>query len=121
MTEKVSQATLLVGLALDTDGLELFRTPNHDAQMLVPQGTHRECWPIGSTAFRRWLQRLYFEQTGTGRPKGLAALGEKAGLLGLPFITTRAGLARNEREPRVAAPSGEGRQHLGAEQLGLCR
>jgi hypothetical protein len=85
MTEKVSQATLLVGLALDTDGLELFRTPNHDAQMLVPQGTHRECWPIGSTAFRRWLQRLYFEQTGTGRPKGSGGPRGEGRTPGAPF------------------------------------
>ncbi len=79
MTEKVSQATLLVQFAKDTAGLELFRTPNHDAHVLVPMGTHRECWPVGSTAFRRWLQRLYFEQTGTA--PGSQALQDARGVL----------------------------------------
>jgi hypothetical protein len=79
MTEKVSQATLLVELALDTEGLELFRTPNHDAHVLVPQGTHRECWPVRSTPFRRWLQRLYFEQTGSA--PGSQALQDALGVL----------------------------------------
>jgi hypothetical protein len=79
MTEKVSQATLLVELALDTEGLELFRTPNHDAHVLVPHGTHRECWPVRSTPFRRWLQRLYFEQAGSA--PGSQALQDALGVL----------------------------------------
>jgi hypothetical protein len=66
-----SQATRLVELAANTDGLELFHTGNGDAHVLIPQGTHRECWPVRSTAFRRWLQRLYFDQSGSA-PGGQA-------------------------------------------------
>jgi hypothetical protein len=68
---KPSQATLLVELASTTEGLDLFHSANGDAHALIPQGTHRECWPVRSTAFRRWLQRLYFEQAGSA-PGGQA-------------------------------------------------
>jgi hypothetical protein len=59
-----SQATVLVSLASGTEGLELFRPAGGEADGLIPRGTHRQCWPIRSTAFRRWLQGLYFDQTG---------------------------------------------------------
>lgn len=76
---KPSQATIVVELALNTDGLELFHTANGDAHVLIPQGTHRECWPVKSTAFRRWLQRLFFEQAGAAA--GSQALQDALGVL----------------------------------------
>jgi hypothetical protein len=79
VSAKVSQATLIVQLATDTDGLELFHTASGDPYVLIPQGTHRECWPVRSTAFRRWLQRLYYEQAG-GAPGG-QALADALGVL----------------------------------------
>jgi hypothetical protein len=60
VTKGPSQATLLVELALETDGFETFHTPAGDAYLMLPSGTHRECWPVKSTAVRRWLSRLYF-------------------------------------------------------------
>jgi len=77
--KKPSQATIVVELALETDGLELFHTGNGDAHVLIPQGTHRECWPVKSTAFRRWLQRLFFEQVGAAA--GSQALQDALGVL----------------------------------------
>jgi hypothetical protein len=59
---KPSQATLLVEHAIATDSLELFRSPSFDAYVMLPAGTHRECWPVKSIVFRRWLSRLFFEQ-----------------------------------------------------------
>ena len=54
-----SQATTLVKLAMGA-GIELFHTPSHDAYVLLPVETHRECWPVRSTACRRWLSRMFF-------------------------------------------------------------
>jgi hypothetical protein len=62
---KVSQATVLASAVGEVEGLELFSTPSHEPFVMIPHGTHRECWPVRSTAFRRWLARLHFAQTGT--------------------------------------------------------
>jgi hypothetical protein len=64
VSKSPSQATVLVSVAAGTEGLEPFRTAGGEAYGLIPRGTHRECWPVRSTAFRRWLQRLFFDQTG---------------------------------------------------------
>ena len=52
--------------------LELFRH-DLDPYVMLPADTHRECWPIRSTAFRRWLSQLYF-----GR------LADRSGIAGAP-------------------------------------
>jgi hypothetical protein len=56
-----SQATMLVELAGDA---ELFHTAGHEAFAVVAVHGHRELWPVRARAFRHWLQRLHFEETG---------------------------------------------------------
>ena len=77
--KKVSQATLLVEMVLDVDGVEFFHSPTDDAYVLIPCGTHRECWPLRSTIFRRWLARLYFD--GAQTAPGSQALQDALGVL----------------------------------------
>ena len=67
---KPSQATIVVDLATGAEGFELFRA-DQDGYAMVPVGGHRECWPVRSTMFRRWLSRLYFEHEGAA-PGGQA-------------------------------------------------
>ena len=76
---KPSQATLLVELALETADLELFHTPDAEAFVMLPAGTHRECWPLRGGPFRRWIARLYFERQGTA--PGSQALQDALGVL----------------------------------------
>lgn len=105
MSPKQSQATVLVHLAFGTQGLDLFHTAGGDAYALIPRGKHRECWPIRSTAFRRWLQRLYFDQT-DATPGG-QALQDALGML------EGAALHRGEaHEVHVRLASHEGRIYL---------
>ena len=58
-----SQASLIVELALETPGIELFHTSAPDAYVRVPAEMHHEVWPVRSTTFRRWLSLLYFLNT----------------------------------------------------------
>jgi hypothetical protein len=71
-----SQATKLVELALESD-VELFHDGSQDAFAMLPAGTHRECWPVRATPFRRWLSRLFFscERTAPGGQALTDALG----------------------------------------------
>jgi len=55
-----SQATTLLELATDW---EFFHTAEHEPFVIVDTGGHREVWPAGGAVFRRWLRRLYYEQT----------------------------------------------------------
>jgi hypothetical protein len=64
-----SKADLIVELALQEDGLELFRTSSHDGYVRLPAGSHREVWPIRSRALRRWLSLIYFRHR-EGAPGG---------------------------------------------------
>jgi hypothetical protein len=75
---KPSQATILVELALETSDLELFHN-GPDGFALIPQGTHRESWPIRSSSFRRWLARLYFNHAHAA--PGSQALQDALGVL----------------------------------------
>ncbi|MDA1196301.1 MAG: hypothetical protein O2894_14120, partial [Planctomycetota bacterium] len=59
---KMSQATLLVRLAL-ADGVGLFHTPAGDAYARVRMGDHHEVYATDSRQFRRYLERLYFDDT----------------------------------------------------------
>jgi hypothetical protein len=79
VSRKPSQATLLVDLALETEGLELFHTRGFESHVMLPAGTHRECWSVKSTAFRRWLSRLFFECAGVA--PGGQALTDALGVL----------------------------------------
>jgi hypothetical protein len=61
---RASQADLLAELIIRS-GAECFHAPGgHDAETFatVSLHGHRETWPIKSTAFGRYLSRLYYEQ-----------------------------------------------------------
>jgi hypothetical protein len=57
-----SQTTRLLQLAAD---VELFATPEGVPFGTVPVGDHREHWPLRSRAFRRWLARRFYLETGS--------------------------------------------------------
>jgi len=57
----VNQATAIVDAAIAVEGVEFFSTPDHEPYALIPLGDHRECWPLGSAAFRRWVERRYYQ------------------------------------------------------------
>jgi hypothetical protein len=59
--KKLSQATLLVHLALDA-GVELFHTEDLDAYATIPVDEHQETWPLKVQGFRHWLSGLFFDQ-----------------------------------------------------------
>lgn len=61
---KLTQADTLVQLATG-DGIELFHAADGKTYADVILNNHRETWPIKSTGFRRWLQRAYYEETGS--------------------------------------------------------
>jgi hypothetical protein len=56
-----SQASVLVGLAAS---VELFHTDGHEPFAVIAENGHREVWSLKDGSFRRWLQRLYYEETG---------------------------------------------------------
>jgi hypothetical protein len=80
-----SQASLIVELALAADDIELFRTSTHDGYVRLPSDGHLEVWPIRSSAFRRWLSRLYFVRE-AGAPGGQALTDALAVLEGLALF-----------------------------------
>ena len=56
-------AELLVALGKQAD---LFHTPGgHDSEgyASIQVSGHRETWPIGSRAFKRWLSKIYYDRT----------------------------------------------------------
>ena len=55
-----SQASVLVGLAAS---VELFHTDGHEPFAVIRQSGHREVWSLRDGSFKRWLQRLYYEET----------------------------------------------------------
>ncbi|MGH7486406.1 MAG: hypothetical protein ACREMY_12535, partial [bacterium] len=57
-----SQATVLVGLALDA-GIELFHNPASEPFATLPIDGRKETWPLKSKVVKRWLQRLFYEST----------------------------------------------------------
>ncbi|MFO0344702.1 MAG: hypothetical protein ACK503_00395 [Labrys sp. (in: a-proteobacteria)] len=63
-----SQADRLVDLAKSA---ALFHTPDGSGYADLDINGHRETWPIRAKGFRRWLARLYFEETG-GAPSSEA-------------------------------------------------
>jgi hypothetical protein len=56
-----SAADILVGLS---EAAELFQDTNETAYADIEIGNHRETWAIRSHGFRRWLRRLFHEETG---------------------------------------------------------
>src|SRR5581483_8703128 len=60
---KDSQATILVGLALDA-GAELFHNAEGLTYATIPVGQHRETYRTTTRAFKLWLRRLYRESVG---------------------------------------------------------
>ncbi|BDG61532.1 hypothetical protein [Caldinitratiruptor microaerophilus] len=61
--ERRSQASTLVELA-ERAGVELWHTPDGDGFGTFEINGHRENWPLGSRAFRRWLARRFYEEHG---------------------------------------------------------
>ena len=60
--ERKSQATVLVGLALEA-GVKLFHSPDGRAFAHLPIADHFETWPLRSKAVKHWLALLYYEAT----------------------------------------------------------
>jgi hypothetical protein len=56
---KKSIATVLVELATNA-GVKLYHTREQAVFARIPAGNHYEVYPVRSSAFRRWLNRLYF-------------------------------------------------------------
>ena len=55
-----TQADILIDLA---QSAELFHAPDGTGFADLDINGHRETWPIRAKGFRRWLARLYFEET----------------------------------------------------------
>lgn len=74
-----SQAADLIQLVLDTQGLELFHTPNGEAWATVPSGSQHDHLKVTSGAFKRWLQHRYY--TARAKPAGTQPLQDALGVL----------------------------------------
>ncbi len=61
---KSSQADLLLSILRDTEGAELFHSPDGEAYVTMPVGEHRETWKVASRAFREWLQHRCYQAEG---------------------------------------------------------
>jgi hypothetical protein len=62
--KKASASTRLVKMVEDAQ-VELFHSPDLSAFATVPgEGDSRICWPVKSTAFRRWLSRRFYDEEG---------------------------------------------------------
>jgi hypothetical protein len=62
--KKVTQAEALVALAKDK--VKLFHTPGeHDSEgyAIIEVSGHKETWPINSKGFRRWLCKLFWDES----------------------------------------------------------
>ena len=70
---------MLVDLVLETADLELFHTADAEPFVMVPQGTHSECWPLRGGPFRRWIARLFYDAQ--GKAAGGQALADALGVL----------------------------------------
>jgi hypothetical protein len=62
--ERKSQATVLVEL-VEAQAVELFHDPEHEPYVAVPIDGHREVYRLRSKAFRSWMQRLFYQETGS--------------------------------------------------------
>jgi hypothetical protein len=58
-----SQADHLIEIT-NRDGVELFRSPDGSTFADIISDGHRETWPTKSAAFRGWLKRTYYTETG---------------------------------------------------------
>ncbi len=79
-TGKSKQADILIALASEAT---VFRTPEGMLCADIEIHGHRETWPLQSATFRHWLDRLFFEETGSapgteGRNQALNILQAKA-------------------------------------------
>lgn len=59
-SNEAKTAEVLIRLAQQA---ELFHTRSGDCYALIPVDSHKECWPVRSKAFRKWLCRQYFRKT----------------------------------------------------------
>ena len=59
--DKESQATALVRLA---EQAVLFHSPDDTGYAIIEVDDHRECWPIESLTFQRWLKMQYYNAYG---------------------------------------------------------
>ena len=65
-TQKVSGATQAEKLLelVETNGTILFRNQTNDPFVSFTRDGHRETLPIGSSDFKNWLQKCYYDETG---------------------------------------------------------
>ena len=61
--QRPTQADVLIGLSAEAS---LWHTADFTAYADFDINGHRETWPIRSKGFKRWITKLYFEQTGSG-------------------------------------------------------
>jgi hypothetical protein len=97
-----TQADILIGLA---EAAELFHAPDGTGYADVNVSGHRETWPVRSKGFRRWLTRLYFEET-EGAPSSEALQSA------LNVIEARAHFDAPEREVNVRVAGHDDRLYL---------
>ena len=74
--QKPTQAQRLIALASTA---RLFHSPEETAFASVRVADHEETWPIRSRSFRRWLMRLFYEESGS--PPNAQALKDTLDLL----------------------------------------
>jgi len=65
-----TQAQVLIENCL-RDGVDLYQSADGTTYADINVNCHRETWPTKSTGFRRWLRRVYYEETG-GAPNSEA-------------------------------------------------
>jgi hypothetical protein len=62
-TKKRTQAQVLIEIARGPE-VELFHSRDRTAYADINVDGHRETWALQSQGFRRWLRRMYYEETG---------------------------------------------------------
>jgi hypothetical protein len=96
------QADILIELAKST---ELFHTPDSAGFADLNINGHRETWPIRARGFRRWLARIFFEETG-GAPSSEALQSA------LNVIEAKAHFDAPERQVYIRVGELDGRLYL---------
>jgi hypothetical protein len=97
-----TQADILIELA---QSAELFHAPDGTGFADLDMNGHRETWPIRSKGFRRWLARLFYDET-QGAP------GSEALASALNVIEAKAHFDAPEREVYVRVGGLDGRLYL---------
>ncbi|MBA3754481.1 MAG: hypothetical protein H0X01_10185 [Nitrospira sp.] len=61
--ERRSQAEILVDLVM-SEKVRLFHTADYEAYADIAVQGHHECWRLNSKPFKRWMLRLFYNETG---------------------------------------------------------